>query len=329
MDQSSGSTTSSVARFSDAIEHQLSLLRFCESPRGAFWEQTLRRTAATDAPGAKPEWMDLQFASTLMSLRYGDPYYWPASFCRLVAASAPAMPDWVLTRDAIPGQYGFFSFEEPLHLPDVAGDGEPWASAVTAVAWAEFYQLSDDGGPTLRRLPPGDQPHKKFLVFTIHADMQGINGRFGVPVTLVPWREGESTADVIAAGLRVHPKNVERWSLKVRYIAATLAFLNQRVLVTDTRPAKRETQRRAGKRLEIEPLVRVIRLRRPTQSPHNRDSRGDDHEWTCQWFVRGHWRQQWYPKLGRHQPKWIAPYIKGPDDAPLKAPRANVFAVVR
>jgi hypothetical protein len=33
--------------------------------------------------------------------------------------------------------------------------------------------------------------------------------------------------------------------------------------------------------------------------------------------VRGHWRNQWYPSLNARRPLWIAPYLKGPDDAPL------------
>jgi hypothetical protein len=33
--------------------------------------------------------------------------------------------------------------------------------------------------------------------------------------------------------------------------------------------------------------------------------------------VRGHWRNHWYPSLGDDRPMWIAPYLKGPADAPL------------
>ena len=29
------------------------------------------------------------------------------------------------------------------------------------------------------------------------------------------------------------------------------------------------------------------------------------------WIVRGHWRNQWYPKLNTHKPKWIDPFFKG------------------
>jgi hypothetical protein len=40
-------------------------------------------------------------------------------------------------------------------------------------------------------------------------------------------------------------------------------------------------------------------------------------------------RQHWYPRLNAHKPRYIAPYVKGPADKPLKAPAGNIFAVTR
>ena len=36
------------------------------------------------------------------------------------------------------------------------------------------------------------------------------------------------------------------------------------------------------------------------------------------WLVLGHFRNQWYRSEQTHKVIWIAPYVKGPDDAPLK-----------
>jgi hypothetical protein len=33
--------------------------------------------------------------------------------------------------------------------------------------------------------------------------------------------------------------------------------------------------------------------------------------------VRGHWRNQWYPSMQAHRPKYIPEHIKGPEDKPL------------
>jgi hypothetical protein len=56
---------------------------------------------------------------------------------------------------------------------------------------------------------------------------------------------------------------------------------------------------------------------------------GTDPRWGYQWIVSGHWRRQYYPASDAHKPVYIAPYVKGPADKPLKAPTGDVFAVTR
>jgi len=46
-------------------------------------------------------------------------------------------------------------------------------------------------------------------------------------------------------------------------------------------------------------------------------------------MVRAHTRQQWYPSLSKHLPTLIGPYIKGPEDKPLKPRTTPVFLVNR
>ena len=57
-------------------------------------------------------------------------------------------------------------------------------------------------------------------------------------------------------------------------------------------------------------------------------SDGEAHRYSCQFTVRGHWRNQWYARSGTHAPKFIEPFIKGPKDAPFKEV-ARVYAVER
>lgn len=111
--------------------------------------------------------------------------------------------------------------------------------------------------------------------------------------------------------------------------ASCLTFLEQRILIAPQQRAERATRKRLEREGFIhEPLVRVVELRRKqTKSEHHGES--DPVEWSHQWIVSGHWRQQWYPSLSSNQPIWVMPYVKGPEDKPLKPPRAKVFAVVR
>lgn len=52
-------------------------------------------------------------------------------------------------------------------------------------------------------------------------------------------------------------------------------------------------------------------------------------EWSHRWIVSGHWRNQWYPSSGTHELTYILPYVKGPDDKPLRISTAEVFVVNR
>jgi hypothetical protein len=61
--------------------------------------------------------------------------------------------------------------------------------------------------------------------------------------------------------------------------------------------------------------VTVIRLRRYAQRV---EGDGEGGHLTVRFVVRGHWRNQWYATLQDHRQVWIAPYVKGPEDAPLK-----------
>jgi hypothetical protein len=64
--------------------------------------------------------------------------------------------------------------------------------------------------------------------------------------------------------------------------------------------------------------VRVLRLRRGVGAAARKAAGdGPGREYHHRWIVRGHWRNQWYPSIKAHRPKWIAAYLAGPDDAPL------------
>lgn len=79
----------------------------------------------------------------------------------------------------------------------------------------------------------------------------------------------------------------------------------------------RKTARKQAERLGIEPRVTVVQLRRSNGSRGQGESQV---EWTRRWVVKGHWRWQAHGE-GRKERKriWIAPFIKGPEDAPLIA----------
>lgn len=70
--------------------------------------------------------------------------------------------------------------------------------------------------------------------------------------------------------------------------------------------------------------VSIIELRRPAKPGANQQ--GSDRRYRRRWWVEGHWRQQpCGPGRSQRRPTWIAPYVKGPDEAPLTRERVMVW----
>jgi len=118
----------------------------------------------------------------------------------------------------------------------------------------------------------------------------------------------------------------DRWNVDEARVVRGLWTVTQAAwrlmsqLVPVREPLHRQA-RRQRKRMGMTPDVTVIRLRRPRTDNRPDDAEGADVDWRNQWVVRGHWRRQWYPSIKMHRQIWISPYVKGPEDKPLKVSR--------
>jgi hypothetical protein len=155
-------------------------------------------------------------------------------------------------------------------------------------------------------------------------------GQYGVMV--IPW-QGRSHDDLANLG---GPGNPPQWprtvfplpfgeplnpAIDLCVLYSLWSMLGQHIALTETskapRPSVKRWQRKHGH--EPEDIV-VVTLRRPT-GHHGDDAPSGGVDWTHQWIVDGHWRNQPYGaahSLRRLQ--WIAPFIKGPEDKPLILP---------
>lgn len=313
----------------DTIQHQMALLRFMQSAKGRVVLDMQREVLAKDYTGKLPRDGEFTLQVHQRALHTGTPFFWGGAICKLLEATAPTIPNWTLTAEQLPCRSGFWWFEKPLILPGWEGGdiNEP----ITAMSWVHVYELPEDAAPagSVVFMGEGEHNYPVRVYVTAFTRFQGVNRPHGIPTTTVPWREGASLADLINSRETATIGNMERWSMKLRYFAAAMTFINQRILTTRAQSIPRHIQRQAARVLQHSPSVQVIELRAREHHYTERDGEPQARDWSHQWFVRGHWRQQWYPSLGTHQPKWIAPYVKGPDDKPLKAPSAQVFAVVR
>lgn len=261
----------------------------------------------------------------LARLGSAELFYVSAEMTALAKTAAKTMPDFSLTPEDLPAEYGFLYFDSPIDtfLNDEGDDAD--RVAIVAASWGTWHDA------------PAGYPHGGVWI-TWYSDREAnlidspfartpeaqrrirqLRPRFLLHTeTPAPFHAQEvSTVDENGAVKMTTYQDV------IREAASTLAWvgtlkatwlLMQQTLakVTDVEPdrAARKRLRRAG---SPPASVRVIELRRPTHSGPGDGSREFHH----QWIVRGHWRQQWYPAREVHRPVWIAPHIKGPEGAPL------------
>jgi hypothetical protein len=306
---------SGFTRYAEAIEGQLALLRFAESDKG----KRLMRALMGGSQDKPIPWE----ITSVMGLETGQTYFWDPAMCGMLQNVSPDMPDWALTHTTLPAPSGFFWFSKPLAMPVLHDkNGNAIADDLWGMSWVSVCR-APDGGSFIPVAGPVDQAD--YIALSMYSP---IGGASPVPSVNWYWDFDQPLSEAVKRSPDAYEELTITRVLRLRYFAAALAFLQQRILIAEPRPLDRSTRRRLPATWTNEPLVRVIQLRRRSAPHHLTDNR-DMPDWSCRWIVRGHWRQQPYPAQGFVQPKWIMPFLKGPEDKPLKTPRATVFAVVR
>lgn len=292
--------------YSQALEQQLAMLDWVE--RRGYGDQAddVISQVTSEQRSAASELI----AATLAD---ADPYYWSPEICEILEATAPSIPPWSLRPEDLLTRTGFCWLARPLKLPSP----KPTDVGVPMVA---FSWLSHEEGIYLSTYLP--DPRKLS----------------GVPTISGHWRYGQSHEQMLADLQEIaYQKSIDsemadlyrrRATLQLQYVAAGIAFMLQKIFHAHSEQAPRQTRKRALASLPHAPLIRVVELRR-VRPPEQTRVDHDPVEWSCRWIVEGHWREQYYPSTGEHRPLFILPYVKGPEDRPLKPPRAKVFAVVR
>jgi hypothetical protein len=279
--------------YSQALEEQVALTRRIE---------------------ASTAWRDGGIAegTVLTTLQEGDPYFWAESLCGVIQTAAGDLPlSWKFAREMLPTMSGFIWLQRPIAWPSHL-DHRTASSRLMALGWQRFHN-SDTNDTAVLVVPFTDW-----------------GGGKPWPALTVAINQGQSLQERLDGSHGAFSDDdfaLCEWALRV--FGSCMTFLEQRIFVTSQQRAERHTRKRLERQgYDHEPLIRVVELRRK-QAKSEQHGESEPIEWSCQWVVSGHWRNQWYPSLNANQPRWIMPYVKGPEDAPLKPPRAKVFAVVR
>lgn len=222
--------------------------------------------------------------------RHSVPYLWNREMALL--AKSMSLPRHVLGSDLFPHDAMYWTLDRELNLLNPS----PGVRDATFQAWLVL------------RVPQA----YVFCAF-VEADIEGHENRtLGLAVEMVPM--GSRYPDDFVGGLADDA---------VRFAA----FLNSPFVRADPiriAPTKKQ-RKRFGPRIGDPVALNVVTLRAEVREAV-RVEKGDGPRWKQRWIVRGHYRAQWYPKSQSHRVIWVAPYLKGPEDAPIKQP---LYAVVR
>jgi hypothetical protein len=241
----------------------------------------------------------------------------------LTIAAAATMPPFNILPEDLPSQSGLIFFEKPLQKKpshDEFADhiyvrAASWGPAPADTRWDIWVSWYTDCAMNIESIDPArltkifGVPASKALRTLTRHDLRmpplsyEIEELISFSETPLPYASA-FTGEVMEGSDYPLKELVTAWTLMQQPIAKTRDAEFDR--------ASRRRLQKAG----IEPKpVRVISLRRPTSAAGERGESG--REYHHKWIVRGHWRQQWYPGRQVHRPVWIAPHIKGPEDAPL------------
>jgi hypothetical protein len=312
----------------DAFDHQLRLLRFMRDPRNDEWfEVDYTGYPSNDRVGMR------------IGLTYGDPHYFSRPICELLKSAADQLrTPWVLAREWIPAPQGFFWYASPPSKYVTPTDNA--TVELAGFSWTIFKIENLHEGRV-----PGTKQFQAILPTQGGGSIEssdGIivqwygHGTHGVtPAGTTTWRYGNDHVGLAKAEALIWGMDPEKvqWEYGIAdaaVLATSFQFIKQKILsISPGRQLDRNARKWITPADEVkhDPLVRVIALRRRERPGYVPPEESKDVDWSCQWLVRGFWRSQWYPSLERHQSIYVAPFMKGPLDKPLKVNTATLYAV--
>lgn len=304
---------------SEALEKQLGAIR------------SMRRASENLRSQEPPSHMASTWARTVLNgtrhwsneikiLERAQPFLWTRQTTAAVLAAAPAfhLPDITCHREVLFCDFGFCWFEEaPFEI-----------------------QMRENGSDRIQGLSWAYVRERQSQVAMITVTAYGLSeGGLPKPVTWASVSAGRRFNEFGAPSDATSASAAEfdRWQRQceelVRFVVCAGVFLRQKLASVEEVRAERHARKRiAAAGWAGEPTVSVVHLREREKSPKTSGDANDPENartYQYQWIVQAHTRQQWYPSLGTHLPILIGPYIKGPEDKPLKPRSTPIFLVDR
>lgn len=213
-------------------------------------------------------------------------YLWRPDLAVASLEAAESLPVPVTINETLlPTLSGFYVFEQPVQV-------EWRRDRVRGCGW---YVDDERLGVMLATL------------FTAHGELMqpDCSGTVRLNIDVDDWNVGAPNTAWLETGPSGDEPQDTAQRLKhfLRFLVSSWLWVSQKIIVPTDTPASSRVREQAA-RSEVDPGLRVIQLRR-----RERSTTGSEgiHEYSCQWLVSGHWRQQFYPSTKEHRPLWIEP----------------------
>lgn len=273
-------------------------------------------------------------------LPHATPFFWSSEAIRAVTELAKKIPDdaelnsWNLASAAV-----WWHFEEPLNIRTVSND-DAGVRAICAgwVEDADAFAVICWTGVDRKRHASAAGP---FGIVEYTAKEHEM-----LPSQVFYWKRDESVSEMLQRVRREHwflygPVGRYRDEQIIgedafivaadalgRFILGALLWLNSKAAPLELvaghveRHLRKDYERRQGRTLDV---VKVVQLRKRETTQHEPTEGTEKRDWHWRWIVDGHVRNQPVGH-GRLERKliWIDPYMKGPDDKPLKPAATKV-----
>lgn len=247
--------------------------------------------------------------------------YWVSPhMTALTMAAAPAMPAFRPTPADLPSKHGLIYFAAPFAEADetpvsdvmLLGDG-----TVYPVRGGQFQVCAATWGPWDygRRWKNGGT---WFTFYTAREADQTTGPALRLDNECVAAAVYDQPGEDPLPGWVARADGTASWMHLV--MTAVRLMATSRTASCEPQPLARPFRRRAARAGVVrpdEPVQLVDITTRPSSSRSPADG-GDGRTYRVRWVVDGHWRNHWYPARKTHRPRWIEPYVKGPEGAPLK-----------
>lgn len=285
-------------------------------------------------------------------LDMGYTFYVAPAMQTLVTAAAESMPQEHLLTTDLPAEQGFLWIPGGLASIDINGNllkhhvalWSAYGGQVEVVWLVDKHDPEDSGNVRLMKQPYFHKLQRLTVNHVSHMtfgeplpDKIGMSALKpeGVEIKFVKGTtaDGQESLQAYTRG-----EGAEEWNEQahleaqtdptLRWLLACWRLMQQTVTSVVEEPAPRALRRQVERQNLPDKGVSVIQLRSRAlgQQPGHSEV-----EWSHQWLVRGHWRNQpckdtdgeWTTRL-----VWIHPYVKGPEDKPLLV-RDHVYSLVR